>query len=104
MAEVKSRFRPVRQGRRLRASFPVRLRTVLAGGLKGAGIDAEVRTEAVPTTKLHRVMVIARKFKHLPPSERQDLVWRIVGTRFSQEEQLQISMIVTLTPDEMAGK
>lgn len=86
------------------APFAARLRQVLVDDLKTAGINAEVRTEAVPTTKLHRVLVTARQFKQLPPSERQDLVWRIVGRHFNQEEQLLISMIVTLTPDEMAGK
>jgi len=104
MAEVKSHSRSVRQGRVPTASFAARLRKVLVDGLKAAGIDADVRTEAVPTTRLHRVLVTARKFKQLPPSERQDLVWRIVGRHFNQEDQLLISMIVTLTPDEMAGK
>jgi len=107
MAEVKTRrasHRPTGTRGKPSASLATRLRQVLVDDLKTAGINAEVRTEAVRTTKLHRVLITARSFKQLPPSERQDLVWRIVGRHFSPEEQLLISMIVTLTPDEMAGK
>ncbi|MBN1344832.1 MAG: hypothetical protein JXQ73_19215 [Phycisphaerae bacterium] len=49
-------------------------------------------------------MVTAKKFGQLRPSERQDLVWRIIKQHFSAEEQLLISMILTLTPDELQGK
>jgi hypothetical protein len=81
-----------------------RLRRVLDEGLAIGGIDARVSTESVRGTKLTRVLVTAPGFKSLRPSERQDLVWRIVGASFDREEQLRISMILTLTPDELAGK
>ena len=81
-------------------SFPARLKQVLVEGLVQAGIRASVKTEKVPQTKLHRVRVTACEFSNLQPSERQDLVWRIVAQEFSPQEQLKISMILTLTPDE----
>jgi hypothetical protein len=113
MAEVKNPPRPVvkrRSGRSHRTasepagSFDTRLRKAILKGLGQAGIDAKVETEPVPTTKLHRVLITARQFKQLRPSERQDLVWRIVGASFAPDEQLRISMIITLTPDEFAGR
>lgn len=84
--------------------FLDRLKTALVDGLKLAGITAEVDSEPVPTTKLHRVLVLAPKFKVLKHSERQDLVWRIAERALAPDEQLRISMILTLTPDEAAGK
>jgi len=48
--------------------------------------------------------VIAKKFKSMRPSERQDLVWRIADQVLVPDEQLLVSMILTLTPDELAGK
>jgi len=71
--------------------------------LSQQGIPADVQIESVPTTKLFRVMITAKKFKHLEHAERQSLVWRIVDRHFTPEQQLQISMIVTLTPQELEG-
>lgn len=85
-------------------SFRDRLRKVLKEELASGGIAAIITTEAVPYTKLLRVMVKAKNFRDMRPSERQDFVWRIVDKHFSVDEQLRISMILTLTPDELAGK
>ena len=84
-------------------AFLDRLRVALVTGLKASGIQAEVDSESVPTTKLHRVMVLAPKFKALKHSERQNLVWRIAEQTLAPDEQLKISMILTLTPDEAKG-
>jgi hypothetical protein len=84
-------------------SFARRLQETLTRGLATAGIKAKVKTEPVRTTRLHRVLVTAKKFDELAPSERQNLVWRIIGQNFSPEEQLLISMVLTLTPDELKG-
>jgi hypothetical protein len=84
--------------------FVDHLKNVLVDELKNVGIDAKVIVEAVPTTRLYRVMVQAPKFKALKHSERQNLVWRIAEQVLSPEEQLRISMIVTLTPSEAAGE
>ena len=82
-------------------SFLDRLKTGLINSLDKNGIDAVVDTEKVPTTKLYRVIVLAPKFKALKHSERQNLVWRIADSALSPDEQLHISMILTLTPDEV---
>ncbi|HWL94220.1 MAG TPA: hypothetical protein VNT79_11870 [Phycisphaerae bacterium] len=84
-------------------AFLDRLKTALVSGLKSGGIDADVDSEPVPTTKLHRIMVLAPKFKALRHTERQNLVWRIAEQALAPDEQLQISMILTLTPDEANG-
>jgi hypothetical protein len=83
--------------------FAVRLRGLLERGLGKAGIKAKVEVQRVPTTRLHRVLVVAEEFGKLRPSERQDLVWRIVGDDLSRDEQLRISMILTLSQSESAG-
>jgi hypothetical protein len=81
-----------------------RLQSALIAGLKTGGISAEVDIEPVEMTKLHRVTVLAPKFKKMMHSERQDLVWRIAEQVLTPEEQLLISMILTLTPAEAEGR
>lgn len=85
-------------------AFLEHMKTALVEKLKAGGIDAEVDTEHVPRTKLHRVLVVAPQFKSMPHYERQDLVWRIAEQTLSPDEQLLVSMILTLTPDECEGK
>jgi hypothetical protein len=84
-----------------RQDFQKRLRNVLAKGLAEAGIQATIRTEAIPQTKLTRVQIISPTFKQLRHSERQDLVWRIIGQHLTPSEQLHISMIMTLASQEL---
>ena len=84
--------------------FEDRLRKALKEGLDVAGIDATIETEAVPNTKLHRVMVTANGFGDLRFSERQDLIWRIMDREFGPDEQLRISMILDMTPGEREGE
>jgi hypothetical protein len=50
------------------------------------------------------VGVFSPQFKDLGHSERQNLVWRIAEKELSQEDQMRISMILTLTEDEAKGK
>ena len=85
--------------------FENRLRKALKEGLDLAGIeDITVETEAVPNTRLHRVLVIAKGFSDLRFSERQDLIWRIMDREFGPDEQLRISMILAMTPGEQEGE
>ena len=84
-------------------AFRQKLKSVLLSGLAAGGIKAEVEMESIPGTKLTRVLVTARKFKNLRPSERQDLVWRIVEQHFTPDDQLLISMIMTLATNEYAA-
>ena len=80
------------------------IRCEIATGLLVGGISANVKVESVKGTKLVRVEVISQQFAALRPSERQDLVWRILGGKLGRDDQLRISRILTLTPDELAGK
>ena len=80
------------------------LTDALEDALRRVGIDGEVSHEPVPQTRLRRFTVIAKKFKGMRPSERQDLVWRIADQVLAPDEQLLVSMILTVTPDELAGK
>ena len=84
--------------------FVARFETSLLSSLKAAGIAAEVDHQPVPATKLYRMMVMAPKFKALKHYERQDLVWRIAEKILASNEQFKISIILTLTPDEAAGR
>lgn len=80
--------------------FVKRLKDALTEGLKNAGIVARVAYERVPTTKLYRFAVLAGKFESLTHSERQSLVWRIAEQALPPDEQILISKILTLTPEE----
>ena len=83
--------------------FVDELKDALVEGLAAVGIAAEVSVEAIPTTRLYRVLVLAPKFKALKHTERQNLVWRIAERALSPDEQMRISMILTLTRDEARG-
>ena len=85
-------------------AFLTQLKTALIDGLGVSKIKAVVQAEPVPTTHLYRVTVVAPQFKVLKHSERQSLVWRIAERALSPDDQLRISMILTLTRDEAAGK
>ena len=85
-------------------AFVTQLRKALVDALKANGIQAKVETEPVPTTRLYRVMVVAPQFKAMTHTERQSLVWRIAERALSPDDQLRISMILTLTRDEAEGK
>ena len=85
-------------------SFLTRLKSALVSTLGANGIRAEVDSEPVPTTRLYRVAVRAPKFEMLKHSERQNLVWRIAERAISPDEQMRISMILTLTPEEAGEK
>ncbi len=86
-----------------KTGFAEKLSHSIREGLKIAGITAKVDTEPLAGTKLLRVYVTSPAFEHLNPSERQDLIWRIVGFDFNRDEQLRISMILALSPREMKG-
>ena len=78
-----------------RENFANRLRESLREGLSLAGLPVQkIEIEAIPGTKLHRVTVASKRFAKLRPSERQDIVWRIVSAAFTPDEQLRISSIL----------
>jgi len=85
---------------RRRPAYLTKLIDALETDLERAGLPAVVKSEPIPTTKLHRVTVLASKFKALPHSDRQSLVWRIADNALPFEKQILISSILTLTPEE----
>ena len=78
-----------------------RLLDKLVKDLSAVNIHVQTGAEQIPGTGLYRVYVIGKKLAALRPSERQDLVWRIANQELDQKEQLRISTIFTLTPEEM---
>jgi hypothetical protein len=93
MAEVKTRSR--------RPKFLDRAIHHLAEGLASLGIDAQIDTEPIGGTKLHRVIVVSSDFEQMRHSERQSVCWRIIKRELSEDEELRISMILTVTPDDL---
>lgn len=87
-----------------RPEFVERLRKALVADLGKAGIKARVHAQPVPMTKLFRLLVLAPQFAQMRPLERQDLVWRIAGRALTTDQQMLISMIVTLSDDEASGR
>ena len=82
---------------------PTHVRKLLGAletALRKAGIRAFIDTERIPATKLHRIVVLTEQFEALSPSERQNLVWRIAQQVLDFDEQLLVSSILTLTPEE----
>ena len=77
-----------------------RLREVLVRGLNEVGITAEIETEPIRGTRLCRALVISPQFEDMWLSERQAVVWDIIGRSFPVEDQIRISIVVTLTPEE----
>jgi hypothetical protein len=85
-------------------TFAERLVQALRDGLEKVGIEAEIETEPVRGTLLVRAGVVSPQWEPLTYGDRQEVVWRIADRFFSRDEQLHISSIWTLTPDEMEGK
>jgi hypothetical protein len=86
------------------STFAGRLEGVVKDGLLVAGIKAVTLTEQVPGTKLVRLIVMADEFEQLSPTERQNLVWRIIEKKFSSEEQMKISVVVALSKKDVGTR
>lgn len=85
-------------------SFLTQINNTLVEILRANGIRAKVEAQRIPGTKVFRLAVLSPQFKAMKHFERQDLVWRIAEKAVSQEDQMRISTILTLTPDEAKGK
>lgn len=77
------------------------MRAALKDYLRSLGVTTLlVRSEVVTHTNFRRFLVVAQKFASMRYQDRQEVVWRIARTVLTQEEQLLVSMIVTVTPRE----
>ena len=83
--------------------FVLRLTSTLTDELARVGVKADVFAERIAGTKVHRIHVIAPKFKGFTHFERQNLVWGIAEGTLTTDDRLCISTILTATPDEMKG-
>ena len=81
-----------------------RIREILRESLAIGGITAEIESEPVPLTRLHRFWVISEQFRRMRVAERQAYIWQLVRNTLKPEEQLRISMILPLTPEEYEGR
>lgn len=79
-----------------------RLESELPEQLSKRGVSATVESEGVPQTKLFRIYVTSPEFVEMSHMERQDLVWRIIDDILSDDEQLNISMVLTIAKEDVA--
>ena len=75
-----------------------RVREVLARRFPGAEFDLEL---SVPSRKVGG-FVIWPGFEGKEQIDRQQLVWQAIRGDLSRDDQLQITAILTVTPNEMA--
>jgi hypothetical protein len=81
--------------------FVMKLAAALQKDLEDLGLHSTVEVEPAGTTKLYRFFVFSDEFRDLRHTERQNLVWRIVDRTLSPEESRRVSMIMTLTNEEL---
>jgi stress-induced morphogen len=62
-----------------------------------------VHSEKVGPKGRFRLEVISPKFKKMTQLQRQDAVWDVVNDALSREATLDVSLILTYSPAELAG-
>jgi len=82
-------------------AFVRTLANALVNQLASNGLSAEVSCEPIPGTRMYRFYVVSDGFAEMMNSERQSLVWRIVDQALQPADAIKISMILTLTHDEL---
>ena len=82
------------------AEIVERIRDAIEQGLPGAVIDD--MDEAGVGGRIGGA-VIWSGFSGVEQIQRQEKLWEVLRGALSREEQLQISLIITLTPDELAA-
>jgi len=66
--------------------------------------NAQVDVEKVGRTNRFRFLVVSDRFRRMHHPKRQNLVWDIVEKVLPPQEMLRISMIITMSPDEVNGR
>lgn len=82
-------------------AFVQHLAGALTTQLQENGLIAEITFEPVLGTKMYRFYVVSDGFAEMMHSERQSIVWRIVDKALNESDALKISMILTLTREEL---
>lgn len=83
--------------------FALSLAGALREGLLRLGFPADVEFEPVPGTPRYRFYVESARFAGLPHSESQAMVWQIAERALNPDDQLHVSMILTLAPSREAS-
>lgn len=73
-----------------------KIKGILQAGFPNAVVELE---QAVPSTKVAGLL-ICPDFEGVEQIERQDLLWNVLSKNLTRPEQLQITAILTLTPEE----
>jgi acid stress-induced BolA-like protein IbaG/YrbA len=79
--------------------FIQKLTDLLHAGFPGSDVEIEI---AVPGQRV-RGLLVWNGFQGLEPIERQDRVWDFLEKQLSRDEQLGITTMLTLTPEEMTA-
>src|SRR5207247_860802 len=83
--------------------FVQKLSDALIEAFEKLGFEIDVSSERLRGLPLHRIAVVSPSFERMWHSERQAIVWRIAQKALNDDEQLHISMILTMTPREAEG-
>jgi acid stress-induced BolA-like protein IbaG/YrbA len=75
--------------------------TRLASALEDQIPQTQVSFEPLNSTGWYRFLVVSSTFEPLGFLEQQDRVWAVADSVLSPDEQHFVSMIVTVTPDEV---
>lgn len=84
--------------------FVQTLRDALVARLGDVGLQCEVEYEPVQGTKMYRFFVYSDGFAEMGYTERQSLIWRITENALPPHDAIKVSMILTLTPDEVGER
>lgn len=68
------------------------------------GTSTEVERFRAAGTDHYRIGLVSEQFEGIPMMKRQDMVWDIASATVDREQFLTISMIVTMTPEELHGE
>ena len=66
-------------------------------------LDARGGSERVEGTHRHRFTVISPRFTGMGQLDRQDLVWEVINRTLTDEEILQITVVLPFAPDEVGN-
>ena len=77
-----------------------RLRGELTNGFAEREINARVELEESGLPGRYRIYITAPEFEQLTEVERQDVLWQILRERWTREDQLRITLALTLSQQE----
>ena len=64
----------------------------------------EAEAEQVAADGRYRFAIVSPRFESMPHLRRQDDVWKVVDEVLTREETLDVSLVLTMAPDELWAK